>query len=176
MNTIEPMRDIKKEFGQTYNQSVDKIYRFVLIKVNSKEIAEDLTAETFTKVWRAFELSEQNQEPILNLQSFCYRTARNLVTDYYRTKGRTNLVSLEMVELAIDSEIEKEAIISSDLEGVFKAMAGLKDEEQDLIIWRYLDELSIPEIAELIEKSETATRVAIHRALSSLKKVLIQND
>ncbi len=169
------MKNIKREFGQTYNQSVDKIYRFILIKVNSREIAEDLTAETFTKVWRAFELSEQSQEPILNLQSFCYRTARNLVTDYYRTKGKISLVPLETVELATDSEIEKEAIINSDLQGVFKAMAKLKDEEQDVVIWRYLDELSIPEIAELLGKSETATRVTIHRAMNALKKELTQN-
>lgn len=164
------MNNPKEEFGQIYDQCVDKIYRFIYIKVNSKEMAEDLTAETFTKSWRAFEASYNNGEPIRNPQSFCYRTARNLVTDYYRSRAKASFVSLDSVQL-VDTNIgiEEKAIINADIEMVMKGIANLKDDYQDVIIWRYLDEMSITEISELLDKSEEATRVMIHRALKSLR-------
>lgn len=167
------MEDIKKEFGQIYDRSVDKIYRFVYIKVNSKEIAEDLTAETFTKVWKAFEASWREGEPIRDPKSFCYRTARNLVIDHYRSKEKDRSVSLDSVQLADTSRgIEETAMINSDMETVMKGLSGLKGDYQDVIIWRYLDELSITEISELLDRSEDATRVMLHRAMTALKKVL----
>ncbi len=165
--------EIKKEFGHIYDQCVDRIYRFVYIKVNSKEVAEDLTAETFTKTWKAFEASWRKGKPIRDPRSFCYRTARNLVVDHYRSKGRDRSVPLDSVRLADTSPgIEEKAMINSDMEIVMKGISGLKDDYQDVIIWRYLDEMTIPEMAGLLEKSEEATRVTLHRAMASLKKVL----
>ena len=167
------MEDIKKEFGQIYDRSVDKIYRFVYIKVNSKEIAEDLTAETFTRAWKAFELSWRKGEPIPDPKSFCYRTARNLVIDHYRSKEKDRSVSLDSVQLADTSRgIEEITMINSDMEMIMKGLSGLKGDYQDVIIWRYLDELSIREISELLDRSEDATRVMLHRAMTALKKVL----
>jgi len=170
MRNIE---EIKKEFGQIYDQSVDGIYRFVYIKVNSKELAEDLTAETFTKVWKSFKSSWNKGEPIRDPRSFCYRTARNLVIDYYRAKEKEQSVSLDSVQLADTSPgIEERAIINSDVDVVIKGLSGLKGDYQDIIIWRYLDELSIAEISKLLDKSEDTTRVMLHRAMASLKKAL----
>lgn len=170
MRNIE---EIKKEFGQIYDQSVDRIYRFIYIKVNSKELAEDLTAETFTKVWKSFESSWNKGEPIRDSRSFCYRTARNLVIDYYRAKEKEQSVSLDSVHLADTSPgIEERAIINSDMDVVITGLSGLKGDYQDIIIWRYLDELSIAEISKLLDKSEDTTRVMLHRAMASLKKAL----
>ncbi len=169
---MKSTEETKKEFGQIYDQCVDRIYRFVYIKVNSKEMAEDLTAETFTKAWKAFEVSHRNGDPIRDPRSFCYRTARNLVIDYYRTK-KDRSVSLDSVQLMDKSaSIGDKAIINSDMEMVMKGISNLKDDYQDVIIWRYLDEMSISEIAEVLDRSEEATRVMIHRAVSSLRKTL----
>ncbi len=166
------MNDIKKEFGQVYDEYVESIYRFIYIKVNSKDIAEDLTSETFTRAWNAFNKSKSNGIPIDNMRAFCYRTARNIVIDYYKSKS-LNSVSLDSVQVIDESvDIEKRAMINSDMDMVMQAITKLKDEYQDVIIWRYLDEMSVPEIAELLGKSEQATRVMIHRAMTSLKTFL----
>ncbi|MDD4062416.1 MAG: sigma-70 family RNA polymerase sigma factor [Candidatus Pacebacteria bacterium] len=166
------MNDIKKEFGQVYDEYVESIYRFIYIKVNSKDIAEDLTSETFTRAWNAFSKSKSNGIPIDNMRAFCYRTARNIVIDYYKSKS-LNSVSLDSVQVIDESvDIEKRAMINSDMDMVMQAITKLKDEYQDVIIWRYLDEMSVPEIAELLGKSEQATRVMIHRAMTSLKTFL----
>ncbi len=165
--------EAKREFGQIYDRWVDRIYRFVYIKVNSKEMAEDLTAETFTKAWRAFEASWLKGEPIRDLHSFCYKTARNLIVDHYRSKSRNQSVSLDAVQLADTSPgIEEKSIVKSDIEMVMRGISGLKDDYQSVIIWKYLDEMTITEIADLLGKSEEATRVTLHRAMASLKKVL----
>ena len=162
----------KNKFGQIYDQSIDRIYRFVYIKVNSREIAEDITSQTFTKVWKVFETAYGSDSPIDNPQAFCYRTARNLVIDYYKTKEKDKVIPLESIQL-VDNDsksIEEMAIINSDMDMVMKGIRLLRDDYQDVIIWRYLDELSISEIAKLLDKSEDATRVMIHRAMSTLRQ------
>ncbi len=167
------MEEIKNEFGQIYDDNVDKVYRFIFLKVNSKEMAEDLTAETFTKTWKVFENLHKKNKPLSNPRAFCYRTARNLVIDYYRKKGRQEVVSTESISLKDENQsLEDKAVLNSDMEMVMKAIKNIKDSYQDMVIWHYLDELSVTEISRITGKSENSVRVTLHRALDSLKNVL----
>lgn len=167
------MNTVRKEFGQIYDKSVDKIYRFIYIKVDSKDVAEDLTSETFTKAWKAFNASYEKEKPIENPEAFCYRTARNLVIDYYKYNAKRQAVSIDSIQL-VDNKpgIEERAMINSEMEQVKKAIQELKDDYQDVIIMRYLDEMSVPEIADILGKSEESVRVTTHRAMGALRKVL----
>jgi len=165
------MRDRREEFERIYNENIDRIYRFVLIKVNSKELAEDLTAETFIKAWNVFKKA-QKKDSLLNPRAFCYQIARNLIIDHYRLKSRFTFVPLDFPLADPKNKIHEMAIINSDMEMVMNSILNLKSDYQDVIIWRYVDELSIEEIASLLGKSEEATRVMIHRAMSSLRKVI----
>lgn len=163
------MSNSKEKFSKIYDQHIDKIYRFIFVKVNSQEIAEDLTSETFLKGWRSF----QNPRDIENPSAFLYKIARNLVIDHYRQKAKKNTVRVEDFNI-IDtrSNLEENAILASDLNVVMRAIGGLKNNYQTVIIWRYLDDLSISEMAEMLQKSEEATRVMIHRAMKELRKHL----
>ena len=166
------MFNFKQTFSQLYDNYVEKIYRFVFIKVNSREIAEDLTSETFLRAWKRF---QDNREKIRNHSAFFYQIARNLVTDYYRGKDKMKVVSAEYDQI-VDPGInfEDKAVFNSDLESVKKAILCLKDSYQEVIIWHYLDDLSIPEIADLSKKSEGNVRVNLHRALEALKNELAE--
>lgn len=166
----------RKEFSKIYDKYIEKIYRFVFLKVSSPDVAEDLTSETFLKGWLAFR--EQNSDPknqnhIDNPPAFLYQIARNLVIDHYREKGKTQIVPAEDYRI-IDPRInlEEKANLISDFEQAKQALVNLKDDYQDVIIYRYLDELSVPEIAKVMDKSEEAVRVLLHRALKSLKNEL----
>jgi len=162
------MEDPRDTFSQIYDQNIDKIYRFIFLKVNSQEIAQDLCSETFLRTWEKFKQGKEN--PIQNPRAFLYQTARNLVIDHYREKGRTQVVSAELTPIVDPREdLEEEAILRSDLLTIKIALAKLKDDYQDVIIWHYLDDLPIPNVSELLDRSEETTRVLLHRALKALK-------
>ena len=162
------MSDLRKTFSKIYDQNIDRIYRFIFLKVNSQEVAQDLCSETFLRTWEKFKQGKEN--PIDNPSAFLYRTARNLIIDHYRKKGRTQVVSTELTPIIDPREdLEEKAILRSDLNVVRKALTGLKEDYQDVIIWHYLDDLPIPEVSELLDRSEAATRVLLHRALKALK-------
>ena len=162
------MPNFRKEFSKIYDQNINKIYRFILLKVNSQEIAQDLCSETFLRTWKKFKQSKEN--PIQNPSAFLYRTARNLVIDHYREKGKAQVVSAELAPIIDPREnLEQEAILRSDIRMVKTALINLKDDYQDVIIWHYLDDLPISEVSNLLDRSEEATRVLLHRALKSLR-------
>ena len=169
------MDSLKKRFSKIYDKYIDKIYRFIFFKVNSQDIAQDLTSETFLKSWEVF---KQNKNPgIKNIQAFLYKTAKNLIIDHYREKGKVQFVSLENNPL-IDQEqnLEEKAILNSEVNNIRKAIFNLKEDYQNVIIWRYLDGLSISEISKLLGRSEQATRVLLHRSLESLRQKLNFNQ
>jgi RNA polymerase sigma-70 factor (ECF subfamily) len=163
------MDKIKKEFSKIYDQYIEKIFRFIFLKVNSKEVAEDLTSETFLRTWEIF----KNGNPkIENVSAFLYQIARNLVTDFYRQKGKAQVISADLGRPIIDPRInlEEKAKINSDLEIIRKAISELNEDYQNAIIWYYIDDLPIQEIANLLGRTEEATRVLISRALTALRK------
>lgn len=162
--------DKREEFGKIYDENIDKIYRFIFLKVNSQEVAQDLASETFLRTWEKFK--EGGNNPIENPRAFLYQTARNLVVDHYREKGKFKVVPVEITPMPDPAgNLEEKAVFSSDLDNIRVALADLKNEDyQNVIIWHYLDDLPIPEVAKMLDRTEQATRVLLHRALKSLKQ------
>ena len=164
------MKKTREIFSQIYDQYVNKIYRFIFLKVSSQEIAEDLCSETFTRGWQKF---RKNSQEIENPPAFLYQIARNLVIDYYRERGRTQIVSADFLPITDPRiNLEAETMNNSDLDRVKSVLVNIKDDYQEVLIWHYIDDLSISEIAKMLNKSEGAVRVTLHRALKSLKKEL----
>ncbi len=160
------MANQRVEFAKIYDKYVAKIYRFVVLKVSSREVAQDLCSETFLKGWEVFK-----QEKIDNPQAFLYRIAKNLIIDHYREKGRTQIVSADDLPIVDpDCKIEEKAALDSDINQIKAKLADLSDDYQNVIIWHYLDDLPICEVANLLDRSEEATRVLLHRALEALRK------
>lgn len=162
------MNDLNEQFSQIYDQYIEKIYRFVYLKVNSQEIAEDITSRVFLKGWEAY---KNNQEPIQNIRAFLYKIARNTIIDHYRDTGRTKIVTTDYVAQIADNKtnLYEKAILNSDIEMVKSALQNIKKDYQDVIIWHYLEDIPIAEIAEIIDKPAVNVRVMLHRGLKSLK-------
>lgn len=161
------MNHKQKIFSQIYDQFIDKIYRFIFLKVNSQEIAEDLCSEAFLRGWQVF---KENSQEIENPQAFLYKIARNLIIDHYRDKAKVQFVSADCVSIDDpETDLTKQSLDRSDMETVRTFLAELKPEYQEIIIWHYIDDLKIPEIAKMLDKSEGAVRIQLHRALKSLK-------
>lgn len=171
------MNNFRKKFSQIYDQYVEKIYRFIYLKVNSEEIAQDLCSETFLRGWNAYQKNHNPKPEIKNIQAFLYQIARNLIIDHYREKGKREIVSAEQVSI-IDPQpgLEIKMALNSDLEQVKAALIDMKEDYQNVVIWRYLDDLSISEIAKMLNRTEQATRVLLHRALNSLREKINQTN
>ncbi|MBU1045753.1 RNA polymerase sigma factor [Patescibacteria group bacterium] len=158
----------QKKFSKIYDNYVESIYRFISIKVSSQEIAEDLTSEVFLKTWKSF----QQEDKIKNPRAYLYTTARHLVIDFYRTNKEMRTISIEDTKEIEDMTAPIEAQEKQDaaLEIVKQGLNALKEDYQNVVVWRYVDGLSIGEIAKILGKSKGATRVLLHRAMEQLKE------
>lgn len=162
-------------FGRFYDLYVERVYRFIYFKVSSQEEAEDLTAETFLKVWQHL----VDGKKIEHLNAFVYQIARNVVIDWYRKRASHKTVDMEDEDLAAIPDdapsVVETTIRKFDAEQLEKYLRQLKEEYRDIIILKYLDELSVEEIATVLDKSRGNVRVLAHRALVTLRQ-LIEKD
>ncbi len=159
---------IKKQFSQLYDKNIQGIYRFIFFKVNSEELAQDLTSDVFMKAWEVF---QRENNLIDNKRAFIYRIARNLVIDYYRIKDRTRTLPIEDIPLSERGKsLEESVLINSDMEMVKRKLLSINDNYRSVLSLYYIEELSIKEVSKIIKKSEGATRVLLHRAINSLKE------
>ena len=122
----------------------------------------------FLKGWEAFQ-SPKND--IKNPGAFLYQIARNTVIDHYREKGRTKTVSMEVSPQMADpgTSAQDKAILNADIEVIKMAIQKLKKDHQDIIIWHYLEDMPIADIAKLLDKPAGTVRVMLHRGLKDLK-------
>lgn len=155
-------------FAFFYDKYVKNIYRFVYIKVSSREVAEDLTQEIFLKTWQ--HLVDKKQ--IDNFQAFIFRIARNSVVDYYR---RHNRQSLPLEYLTEDSAMAPEQHLQThqalEIEKILEDLKKLKPEQQEIIYLRFVEDLSVDDIAKIVDMEKSSVRVLIHRALNKLKEI-----
>lgn len=160
-------------FGSLYDRYHGQIYRYVYLKVSHREEAEDLTHQVFLNAWQNMAKYEFKGLPF---SSWLYQIARNQVIDHYRTK-KTH-VDLEIIEeiFISDSSLDKDIDFNLELESVRKAILKLNPEQQDIIIMRFVEDLSPKEIAKALGKPESSVRVLQHRAIQNLKKILKMNS
>ena len=162
----------KEAFGKFYDLYISRIYRFIFFKVNSVSDAQDLTSEVFLKLWQYI----RDGKKIENLNALIYMIARNSVIDFYRQRsrkdGREELIEEKHLPQIIDedSDLASKMEISTDVQTMLKGLENLKDEYKEVIVLRYLDELSITEISDVLNKTKGSVRVLIHRALNVLKQ------
>ena len=159
---------LEEEFLAAYDNCAGRIFRHIWFRVSEKTVAQDLTAETFFRTWQF--LRQGNQ--IKNFKSFFYRVAQNLIIDYYRQKGKEGLP----LETAIDFHLADEPSLAdridqaTALKQVLKYLPALPENYQQILVYRYLDDLSIARIKEITGKSMTNIYVTIHRGLKMLKE------
>ena len=163
-------------FSQVYDLYITPIYRFIYFKVATRQDAEDLTSEVFLKIWQYV---TETEDEIENLRALLYRTARNLVIDFYRRSAKRDLTQdFEVLETIKDER--QQSLLSQidsklEMQNIEKVLRQLKDEYREVIILRYLEELSINEIARILDKSKGSVRVLLHRALKVARELLNQD-
>ncbi|MET3951904.1 sigma-70 family RNA polymerase sigma factor [Arthrobacter sp. UYEF36] len=146
-------------FIAIHKDSYPRVYRFVRRRVESAEIAEELAADVFRVVWQKWD-----EEPRTDL-AWLLTVARNLVGNAYRSRDR---------QLALQDKLRAAAVVRGGEESgnvaVQDAMAQLRDKDRDVLQLAYWDDLSMAEIAGVLQCSESAAKVRLHRARAAFRK------
>jgi RNA polymerase sigma-70 factor (ECF subfamily) len=165
------MANLEKKFAKIYDKYVEKIYRFIFLKVDSQESAQDLTGQVFAKVWDKFRKSNGTSDDIKNPVAYLYQVARREIANYHRQKSKFQTISTQNLSLPDPHPSSEQTFtLKEELFEIKNCLAQLNEDYQNVIIWRYLENLSIKEIAKMMEKSKGAVRVMLHRALKELRE------
>lgn len=161
--------EIEKEFIKSYNQYVDNIYRHCYFRVYDKDLAEDITQETFIKTWQYI----QKGKKIDNIKSFLYRVAVNLIIDNSRKKKAVVLDDLKDKEVSLRlNNIEGRIFDNFQVHEIMKTLLQLKEKYRQVITLRYIDGFSPGEIADILGESPNAVSVRINYAIKKLKEII----
>jgi len=155
-------------FARIYKTYEEPIYRFIYFRVGGKEIAQDLTSEVFLKI---LDFLKNKETKIDNFRAFIYKTASNLVTDFYRLKKIT--VSLdETREIFLPSNLEESVDKNIQFEEIKKYFSQLKPEYREPVLLHYFEGLPYKDIAEILGESEANVKMRSHRGIKILKRLL----
>lgn len=155
-------------FAKVYDIFIDPIYRYVFYRVKAVD-AEDIVETVFLKVWEhlgKYKVSEKS-----SFSAWIFRIAHNLVVDYYRSTKNKGVD--ELLETIPDKKREHNPIDMTqqglDRGVVKKAIFKLKKNYQEIIIYKFINDLSNKEIANILKRSEGSVRILQFRALKALK-------
>lgn len=161
-------------FGVLYDRHHGAIYRFVYLRVGHREEAEDLTHHVFLSAWENMGAFQDEGLPIT---SWLYRIARNRVVDYYRTRRShvdIDRVPEDLLGLSVDDSSQR-LVRSMELAAIYKALSQLPQDQQDVVVMRFVNDLPYKEIAQAMQKNEGAVRVIQHRAMKALRSIISKN-
>jgi len=165
---IEKVRKGDTEsFGEIYDILLSDIYRFIFYKVSHKETAEDLTEDTFFKIWQNLDKYEKTEVPFT---SWAYRIAYNTVIDHTRKDKQIVEIIEEIHDEDMSTSREAEQFYNQKI--LERALTHLPETQKEVVILKYVNDLSNKEISEVTGKSETAIRTLLSRAIAKLKEVL----
>lgn len=155
-----------KAIAEIFEHYYPKIYRYFYYRVEPKENAEDLTSEVFVKVVKSI------KHQTGNFEAWLYMIAKNTLTDYYRRRAVRK-------ECAIDGEIleaipQEKAVGNNSLnqEELKNAVGKLTEEQQQVIILKFIEDYDNAKIAEIMKKSIGAVKALQFRALVVLRDIL----
>ena len=170
---MERTNKTKKEvFLKAYDQYADSLFKFAYFKTSDRDVAKDITQETFTKTWEFL----QKGEEVLNLRSFLYQVMRNIIIDYYRKKKSLSLD--KQLEQGIDvSETNKESQVyeRSEEKEAIRKLNSLEEMYREILELRFIQDLSVNEIAEMLKVSPNVVSVRINRGLEKLRQAMKAN-
>ncbi len=147
-----------------------KIFRYVYSKVSDRELAEDLVSEISLKALEHFDSYDETKP----FGGWFYGIARNHVIDHYKKYKKSQHTSLSELENVLPDKSNPAADAERAIadERLKAALGKLHDDKKELVTLRYLAGYSYKEIGAIVGKEENAVKVATHRAVGELKKML----
>jgi len=155
-------------WDEIFQRHYQRIYVFVFCRIGDAMAAEDVTADVFVEAWKGIRRYSYRGVPLI---SWLYRIAHNLIADFLRRHNRSKTQRLEdggaRTPHSAD-EAENVALWQS----ISVAFRRLTLEQQQVLVSRFIEGLSLAETASLMGKNENAVKALEFRALKSVRKGL----
>ena len=158
-------------FAELYDRHVVRVYRHIYYMVNDAREAEDLTAQSFLKAWEAIDRYKERGAPFI---AWLLRIAHNLTISHLRSRRDHSELDDGFVDQKRDGNPQESLEQAADERSVRDAVLKLREEQRQVIMLRFVEELDYTEVAAMIGKSVPAVRVIQHRALGNLRKLMQQ--
>ncbi len=154
-------------FHSHYRNMVQAIYKYIVIRCNDDQLAEDITHDVFLQLWKKIETLDDKGVP-----SYLYMCAKNAIINNHK-KSQVRLNYLEKnVQSHISSTPQnrlEEKELSNKIE---EAIASLTEKQREVFLLNRIEGKKYREIAELLDISQKAVEKRMHQALTYLKKKL----
>lgn len=155
-------------FGLLYDEMVKPVYRYIYYRVDP-QIAEDLTEETFLKVWQNLKKYKKGPQPF---SAWIFRIAHNLVCDHYRQHRETSEIDESLPNTSDAYDPHFQVNVKFNQVRLRKAILQLPPDYQQVIVLKYINELDNTSISLTIGKPEGTVRTIQFRALQKLRVIL----
>ena len=155
--------------SEIYDRYSRRIHSYIYRRLGDVHLAEDLTAEVFLKM---LEAAQSKKFARTSISGWLYRIAHNLIVDHFRSQPQREVEPLdERLRAAVD---DPTAVVEARLaqQGLRAALSHLTQEQQQVIVLRFGEGLSAPQVAGVMGKSEGAVRALQHRALATMRRTM----
>lgn len=160
----------KAEFMAAFSEYGDAIFRFCIVKVTNKELAEDMTQEVFMRYWQYL----KDGKEMTNTRSFLYTIANNLAKDWYKKKKADSLDDkLEAGQEPADTG-DVSAETAAEYREVLEMIEDMEEDDRAVLLLKYVDGLPPKDIAEILGETANVISVRINRAERRLKEKVEQ--
>jgi RNA polymerase sigma-70 factor (ECF subfamily) len=158
--------------AELYDRYAENVFNYMYRRLGDAEAAEDLSAQVFLQMLEAL---QNDRGWRTTFDAWLYRIAHNLVVDYHRRQSRRARVSLEDAPpiLAVDSNPADIADHKLTRERVMLAIQELTPDQAQVVTMRFVEGLSISQVASRMDKTEGAVKALQFRAVASLRRLII---
>jgi len=161
-------------FGTLYQRNAERVFRYIAYRVRTPAEAEDLTAQVFLNAWKAIPRYKSQEAPFL---AWLYTIAHNQVINYAKSKSQnTTFTSIDSAHELVDNSRynspDERADKLAEYQELRQAVLALPADQQQVIFFRYVEEMGHAEIGQLMGKPEVTIRGILFRAHESLRKYL----
>lgn len=147
-----------------YAEHLPRIYQFFCYRVGEGATAEDLTATTFEKAWRA---RDRYRDDLAAFTTWLFAIARNVAKDYYRQHREH--AQLEETHAAGDAPLDDDVQQKQDFARLLRLLAQLPERDRDVLALKFGAALNHRDIARIMTLSESNVAVIAHRAVQHLR-------
>lgn len=154
-----------------YQDYAARLFRYCMTRVNNREIAEDIVAETFTRF-----MENENSKSVKEQRAWLVSIARNIIRDRYKQQKTRKTDTqpednFDWEQIAADeANVEQSVIDETTVQTVRQMLNQLPEETKEIVTLRVWEEFSFKEIAEVVGEKETTVKLRYYRAIDEMRK------